>query len=270
VNRVWAWHFGQGIVDTPDDFGSRGGKPSHPELLDYLTHRFVEEGWSIKKLHKLIVLTRAYQTASGDDARNAAKDPQNKYLWKFSPRRLDAEEFRDALLMIGGKLDTAMAGPHPFPPELDWGFTQHKPFLANYETNKRSVYLMQQRIRKNPYLELFDGADTGAVTGHRPVSATALQALYTMNDPFFHDQADSLAVRVGMAYSTDADRLRYAYKLVFGRTPLPEEIRTAAGFLAETRKALRDVAVADDQQNRQAWANLMQVLFSSNEFLTIE
>lgn len=270
MNRVWTWHFGQGIVDTPDDFGTRGGKPSHPELLDYLTHRFVTEGWSIKKLHKWIVLTRAYQTASGDDARNAAKDPGNKCLWKFTARRLDAEEFRDALLTISGKLDPAVGGPHPFPPELDWGFTQHKPFLANYEHNKRSVYLMQQRIRKNPYLELFDGADTGAVTGLRPASTTALQALYTMNDPFFSELADTLAVRVGMAYSTDADRLRYAYKLVYGRAPMPDEIRSAVGFLAGTRKALQDVAVADDQQNRQAWANLMQVLFSSNEFLTIE
>ncbi|HEV2688889.1 MAG TPA: PSD1 and planctomycete cytochrome C domain-containing protein [Bryobacteraceae bacterium] len=270
VNRVWAWHFGRGIVATPDDFGARGEPPSHPELLDYLTSRFIESGWSIKKLHKLIVLTRAYQMASGDNPKNAAIDSKNAYLWKFNRRRLDAEELRDSILAISGNLDLAPAAEPPFPPEMQWRYTQHTPFIANYETNKRSVYLMQQRIRRQPFLDIFDGADPNSVTGLRPVTTTALQALYTMNDPFFHQQADTLAVRIGMAYNTNADRLRYAYRLIYGRVPAPDEIKDDIQFLTAARKSLQGTEVADYQWNRQAWASLMRVLLSSNEFVTLD
>ena len=238
VNRIWQWHFGQGIVATPDDFGARGEAPTHPELLDYLASRFVESGWSIKKLHRLILLSRTYQTASGNDAKNALKDPKNAYLWKFNRRRLDAEEIRDSLLAVSGNLDPAPGGEHPFPPEMTWRYTQHKPFIAaekDFATNKRSVYLMQQRIRRQPFLDLFDGADPNAVTGVRPLTTTALQALYTMNDPFFHEQADALAVRVGMAYGTDAERLHYAFRLLYGRAPSPDEVRDARQFLTAAR-----------------------------------
>jgi hypothetical protein len=267
VNRIWGWHFGQGIVSTPDDFGKRGAPPSHPELLDYLTSRFIESGWSVKKMHRLILLSRAYQTASGFDAGCAAKDPRNAYLCQFSPRRLTAEEIRDSILSVSGKLDPSMGGPHPFPSELDWKFTQHKPFLVVYEDNKRSVYRMQQRQRKDPYLELFDGADTGAVTGVRAITTTALQALFTMNDPFMMEQSDALAVRVGMTYSTTAERLSYAYKLLFGRTPTSEESDSAVQFLVDARRALDKTTVPEDQRNRKIWDELMQVLLSSNEFL---
>jgi hypothetical protein len=136
-----------------------------------------------------------------------------------------------------------------------------------YEDNKRSVYRMQQRQRKDPYLELFDGADTGAVTGVRAITTTALQALFTMNDPFMMEQSDALAVRVGMAYSTTAERLSYAYKLLFGRTPTSEESDSAVQFLADERRALDKTTVAEDQRNRKIWDELMQVLLSSNEFL---
>ena len=270
VNRVWQWHFGRGIVATPDDFGSRGEAPSHPELLDYLTSRFIEGGWSIKKLHKLILLTRAYQMASGDDSRNGAKDSKNEFLWKFNRRRLDAEEFRDSLLAISGNLDPAAGGEPPFPPEMQWRYTQHTPFIANYETNKRSVYLMQQRIRRQPFLDLFDGPDPNAVTGLRPVTTTALQALYTMNDPFFHQQADALAVRVGMQNGSDLARLREAYRLVYGRSPTAAEIRDALQFVAAARKSMDGTAVDDYRWNRDAWASLMRVMLASNEFVTLD
>jgi len=270
VNRVWAWHFGRGIVATPDDFGARGEPPTHPELLDYLTSRFIEGGWSIKKLHKLILLSRTYQTSSAGNPKNDAIDSRNAYLWKFNRRRLEAEEFRDSILAVSGNLDLAPASEQPFPPEMQWRYTQHTPFIANYETNKRSVYLMQQRIRRQPFLDLFDGPDPNSVTGVRPVTTTALQALYTMNDPFFHTQADTLAVRIGMAYNTDADRLRYAYHLLYGRVPAPDEIKEDLQFLGAARKSLHDTAVPDYQWNRQAWASLMRVLLSSNEFITLD
>jgi hypothetical protein len=273
VNRIWLWHFGQGIVATPDDFGARGEAPTHPELLDYLTSRFTESGWSIKKLHRMILLSRTHQSASGNDAKNALKDSKNSYLWKFNRRRLDAEEIRDSLLALSGNLDPAPGGEPPFTPEMSWRYTQHQPFLAadkDYATNKRSVYLMQQRIRRQPFLDLFDGADPNAVTGVRPLTTTALQALYTMNDPFFHEQADALAVRVGLAYGNEAERLNYAFSLLYGRAPSPEEVRDSRQFLAAARASLSDTAVPEYKKNREALASLMRVLLSSNEFLTLD
>ncbi|MCU1232451.1 MAG: hypothetical protein JWP63_418 [Candidatus Solibacter sp.] len=273
VNRIWHWHFGQGIVATPDDFGTRGEAPSHPELLDYLTSRFIESGWSVKKLHRMILLSRTYQSASGNDPKNAVKDAKNAYLWKFNRRRLDAEEIRDSLLSLSGNLDPASGEQAPFTPEMTWRYTQHQPFIAaekDFATNKRSVYLMQQRIRRQPFLDLFDGADPNAVTGVRPFTTTALQALYTMNDPFFHEQADGLAVRVGLAYGNDAERLTYAFSLLYGRTPTPEELRDARQFLTSARTSLGGTAVPEYKKNREALASLMRVLLGSNEFLTLD
>ena len=270
VNRVWQWHFGQGLVATPDDFGTRGEPPSHPELLDYLASRFMASGWSIKKLHKLIVLSRTYQLASGDNARNIAKDAANKFLWKFNRRRLDAEEIRDSMLTVSGNLDRVMGGEEPFPPEMQWKYTQHEPFIADYASNKRAVYLMQQRIRRQPFLDLFDGADPNAVTGRRPVTTTALQALFTMNDPFFHRQADALAGRVETRYKSNVARLRYAYRLVYGRIPAPDEIRESRRFLTQARQTLEGSAIPVNRRDRGAWASLMRVLLSSNEFLTLD
>jgi hypothetical protein len=273
VNRIWLWHFGQGIVATPDDFGARGEAPTHPELLDYLATRFIECGWSVKKLHRMILLSRAYQTASGHDPQNALKDPKNAYLWKFNRRRLDAEEFRDSLLSLSGNLDPTPGGEQPFTPEMTWKYTQHTPFIGaekDFATNKRSVYLMQQRIRRQPFLDLFDGPDPNSVTGIRPVTTTALQALYTMNDPFFYEQADGLAVRVGMAYGSDLERLHYAFRLIYGRIPTPEEIRDARRFLTTARASLGRTTVPEYKKYREALASLMRVLLSSNEFLTLD
>ena len=269
VNRVWQWHFGRGIVATSDDFGERGDPPSHPELLDYLASRFIESGWSVKKLHRMIMLSRTYQAASGNNPADAIKDPKNAYLWRFNPRRLDAEEIRDSLLALAGNLDAAPGGEQPFPPEMSWRYTQHVPFLGaddQYATNKRSLYLMQQRIRRQPFLELFDGSDPNAETGTRPPTTTALQALYFMNDPFFHAQAAALAVRVVVQghperiRKPDALRVRlnYAFRMIYGRRPTDDELKETQNFLAS--------AGPDDQ----AWPALMRVLLASNEFLTVD
>jgi hypothetical protein len=242
-------------------------------LLDYLASRFIESGWSIKKLNRMIVLTRAYQMSSAHDAKSALKDPKNAYLWHFNRRRVDAEEIRDSLLAVSGNLDPAPGGEHPFTAEMSWKYTQHQPFIGkeqDFATNKRSVYLMQQRIRRQPFLDLFDGPDPNAVTGVRPVTTTALQALYTMNDPFFHTQADALAVRVGMAYGSDLERLNYAYKLLYGRVPSLEEVRDCREFLTKARASLGETAVPEDRKNRESLAALMRVLMSANEFVTLD
>jgi hypothetical protein len=198
------------------------------------------------------------------------KDAANKFLWKFNRRRLDAEEIRDSLLAVSGNLDAAIGAEQPFPPEMQWKYTQHEPFIADYATNKRAVYLMQQRIRRQPFLDLFDGADPNAVTGWRPVTTTALQALFTMNDPFFHQQADALAGRAEVRHRSDVARLHYAYRLVYGRIPAADEIRESRQFLTRARHTLTGSAIPMNRRDREAWASLMRVLLSSNEFLTLD
>ena len=270
VNRIWQHHFGRGIVETPNDFGARGKAPTHPELLDYLASRFKESGWSIKAMHRLIMLSSTYQLSSEDGAENAAVDAGNELFWRYNRQRLDAEEIRDAMLAISGSLDKTMGGEHPFPPQSEWRFSQHKPFVAVYDTSRRSIYLMQQRIKKQPFLEVFDGPDPNATTGLRPISTTPLQALFMMNDGFAHEQADKFAVRVGMAHATEAQQIHYAYELAFGRPSTSEEVKVGRNYLKECRAALKETKMPADEQSRVALASFARVLFSSNEFVFID
>jgi hypothetical protein len=270
VNRIWQYHFGKGLVQTSNDFGARGSAPTHPRLLDYLAARFVAGKWSVKSLHRMIMLSRAYQMASVNNARNAVADVNNDFVWRFNRRRLEAEEIRDAMLAVAGALDRSMPEAHPFPPEKDWRYTQHVQFFADYDSDHRSVYLMQQRLKKQRFFEVFDGADTNATTAQRPVSTTPIQALFMMNDPFVHKQADNLAVRIGMAHAETAKRVDYAYVLLFGRHSTREEIRMAEGYLREVGADLRKTKIPADLQPRAALASYARVLLSSNEFLFVE
>jgi hypothetical protein len=270
VNRIWQGHFGKGIVHTPNDFGSRGQRPTHPELLDYLASRFVEEGWSLKRMHKLIVTSRAYRLSSAQDAHNVALDPANDLFWRFTPRRLSAEEIRDSILAISNSLEREVPKRHAFPPEQEYKYTQHKPFVAVYESNHRSVYLMQQRIRKQPFLATFDGADTNASTDVRSISTTAIQALWMMNDPLVHRESDQFAVRVGLAFGEEDKRIDYAYRLIYGRPATLEEISEARGYLEQSAESMREAGVPWDKQARGALASLGRVIFGSNEFLFVE
>jgi hypothetical protein len=270
VNRIWQYHFGKGLVKTPNDFGARGEQPTHPELLDYLAARFIEGGWSVKKMHRLVMLSHAYQLSSADDERNAALDVNNDYLWRFNRRRLSAEEIRDAMMAVGGTLDRAPGAAHPFPAEREWRYTQHVQFFDVYETSKRSVYVMQQRLKKHPFFEVFDGADQNSITGGRAESVTPVQALFLMNSSLLHEQADALAVRVGMAYDTPPERVSYAFRLAFGRAARPEEIREAAVYLQQTRAELQAAKTPAERLTRAALASYLRVVLSSNEFLYVD
>ncbi|MBM3824375.1 MAG: DUF1553 domain-containing protein [Verrucomicrobia bacterium] len=210
VNRIWQHHFGQGLVPTPNDFGKQGKPPTHPELLDWLANSFIRSGWSMKAVHRAILLSRVYQLSTERSETAIARDPNNVTLASYPRRRLDAESLRDTLLTLGGNLDTRPPGPHPFPPEQDWNFTQHNPFKAVYETRRRSVYLMTQRIQRHPYLALFDGADPSASTASRTTSTTPLQALYLLNDGFVHRQAQAFAQRILHEEAAEPDRFRRA------------------------------------------------------------
>ncbi|MDX2029059.1 MAG: PSD1 and planctomycete cytochrome C domain-containing protein [Blastocatellia bacterium] len=274
VNRIWLHHFGKGIVPTPNDFGVRGLAPTHPELLDHLAAQFIADGWSFKKMHRRMMLSHVYQTASREARPAATKlqsiDANNTYLRRFNQRRLGAEEIRDAMLAVSGALDRTINGAHPFPPERDWRYSQHNPFVATYEHNGRGVYLMQQRIRAHPQLSIFDGADANAAIGERVPSTTPLQALFMMNDPFVHKQADLFAVRVGMAYADDAKRIEYAYRLAFGRQPTAAERASGLAYLRAVHADLNEIDTPDEARTRAALASYLRVLLSSSEFIFVD
>jgi cytochrome c553 len=257
VNRIWAGHFGTGLVATPNDFGTRGLSPSHPELLDYLAGRFVKDGWSIKQMHRLIMLSETYQRAASVEPMNMQADPADRYLWRFPRRRLTAEEIRDTLLVVSGDLDPTPAGPHPFPDPKSWGFTQHAPFSAVYETNRRSVYLMTQRLKRHPFLALFDGPDPNASTPGRQTTIVPTQALFFLNDPFAHARAESLASRL-LKLPDERSRVDQACLLLYGR-PARETDRAIARRMLEGKK--------DDRAAYAAW---LRVLFASNELVFID
>jgi mono/diheme cytochrome c family protein/tetratricopeptide (TPR) repeat protein len=269
VNRVWQYHFGQGIVATPNDFGKQGRPPTHPELLDYLARCFQDSGWSIKAVHRLIMLSATYQQASSDDEANLRLDPDNDYLWRFSRHRLDAESIRDSILGVSGSLDRSPGGPHPFPAQTTWDYTQHKPFKAVYDTNRRSVYLMTQRVARHPFLAMFDGPDTNASTALRTTSTTPLQALFLMNDPFVHEQSRRFAARLLGEGKDDAGRIERAFLLVFGRQPTSDEREQASDYLKQVSQQLRAIGVPSEQQAARALESFARVLFISSEFVYV-
>jgi len=258
VNRIWHFHFGKGIVPTPGDFGKQGLPPTHRELLDWLAKRFVESGWSLKAMHRLIMLSRTYQMSSREDESNTQVDVGNEYLWRFNRRRLDAESIRDTLLKVSGALDCVPGGPHPFPDASTWNFTQHNPFKAVYDHNKRSVYLMQQRIARHPFLGLFDGADTNSSTAKRLNSTTPLQALYLMNDPFVHGLTRKFAAHLLAEGSDDSARIERAFQLLVARPPSEEERAMVREYLAQVSPPQR------------AWESVTRALWMSNEFVYVD
>lgn len=269
VNRLWHYHFGQGLVATPNDFGKQGQRPSHPELLDWLAARFSAEGWSIKSMHRLMVLSRAYQQGSEDSESNLLADPDNRLLWRFNRRRLDAEAIRDTLLSISGELDRTPGREHPFPAPSSWSFTQHKPFKAVYPTDRRSVYLMTQRIQRHPYLALFDGPDTNASTAKRGTSTTPLQALFLMNDPWIHRLSVAFGNRLLREGTTEKDRLIRSFLLAYGRHPGKEELATAALFLNRIRSKVKSAAKPNEVEAR-TWESYARALFLTSELVYVD
>jgi hypothetical protein len=260
ANRLWHYHFGKGIIQTPSDFGRQGRRPTHPELLDWLARRFIESGWSVKSMHRLILNSRAYRMSCEDNDAGAAADPGDDLLWKFRRRRLEAEAIRDSLLAVSGALDRRMGGAHPFPAMTAWDYTQHKPFIAVYESSLRSVYLMTQRIRRHPYFGTFDGAETNMSTSFRVTSTTPLQALYLLNDPFVHEQARGFAARLARERKDDAARIDRAYALALGRSPSAAEAAASLEFVNGVRGQLDET---------QAWEGFARILFRLNEFVYV-
>jgi hypothetical protein len=259
VNRVWHYHFGTGIVDSPSDFGRMGSQPTHPELLDWLAVWFRDDAaGSLKKLHRLIVTSEAYRQSSKDRADGAQVDSENRYLWRMNRTRLDAESVHDALLAVSGKLDVTMGGPAA---RLFWFKDDHSPVYdyarfdpASPEARRRSVYRFIVRSVPDPFMERLDCPDPSMLAPKRGTTITAIQALALLNNPF----VVWLSERFGERLVTEGggraqDQIRLAYRLAFGREASVEDVRRLA-----------------DYASRNGIANACRLLFNSNEFVFVD
>ncbi|MCG8652515.1 MAG: PSD1 and planctomycete cytochrome C domain-containing protein [Pirellulales bacterium] len=252
VNWVWRHHFGKGLVRTPDDLGTRGDRPTHPDLLDYLATKFhQEDGWSLKALHRRMMLTKVYQQASRQrlDARQA--DPDNRLLWRMPRRRLDLEAMRDAMLAASGELKRTDAGGRPF--EL----------LSPTTVPRRSVYAFINRDIVAPLLSTFDGANPNACTAKRPETTVPQQTLFALNSDFIQDRGTSLAKWVCDRTDDAEARIGELYRRALSRQPAPDELAQAVAYI--------DNAARDDQVDSiKPWQQLAHALLASNEFVFVD
>jgi hypothetical protein len=238
VNRIWQAYFGTGIVRTASNFGQLGERPSNPELLDYLAARFVESKWSIKAIHREIVLSAMYALSAESIPQNESADPENRLTWRANRHRLDAESVRDSMLAVTGQLDPTVGG-------------QAKWMDENYK--RRTLYAFVSRRRPDPTLELFDFPNANETSEHRDVTSTPLQGLYFLNSGFVLKQSSALAERVA-GEKDDAVRIKKAYRLLYYREPSAEELKLGLDFVSK---------------GASAWQRYAQILLSSNEFLFV-
>jgi hypothetical protein len=273
VNRVWARLFGRGLVATVDNFGTTGDVPSHPELLDHLASRFLKDGWSMKKLIRTLVLTRAYQLSTDATERHRTLDPANKLVWRHAPRRLDAEELRDAMLAAAGTLDVRRPDGPPVPGlrmvELaDTSAEARAIHEAAERSTLRSVYLPLLRGLTPRPLEAFDPVDQTLLSGMRDVTTVPAQALYLLNGPFVRRQSLALAQRL----VNRKEGIQAAYRLTLGRDAAPREVARATAFLNDYEADYHDAPgeSTDDVRPKDArsaaWLALVQALYGSAEF----
>jgi hypothetical protein len=249
VNRVWAYHFGRGLVGTPSNFGALGERPSHPELLDTLAVRFMENGWSLRWLHREIMLSAAYRLSSQSIPANAEKDPDNQYLWRHAPSRLDFEAWRDAWLAVSGRLDPKLGGP-----SLD---------LNEPNNVRRTLYAKISRLEPNKLMVLFDFPDPNVSSARRSVTTVPQQQLFALNSDFCIVTAKAFAGRLEKTAPREEDRIGLAFRLAYGRLPSEIEKRASEEFL-------RAASAAKSQDRLNAWEQFGQALLASNEFMWVD
>jgi len=263
VNRAWLHLFGQGLVRSVDDFGAQGERPSHPELLDDLAVRFMEDGWSMKRLVRTLVLSRTYQLAAQEGAAAVRIDPENRLCWHAPCRRLEAEVLRDAMLCVSGRLDRSMGGSAVA--SLSEFATNNggKGGIATDQNVRRSVYLPVIRNDLPALFEAFDFADPDVCTGKRSATLVPTQALYLMNSPFVMDQARHAAIRLRAEAADDPARLTLLYRRALGRAPAPVEWEAARLFLHEQCRA---ASATGPDAELEAWAAVCQAVFGCADF----
>jgi len=297
VNRVWHHHFGRGIVDTPGNFGHSGSPPSHPELLDWLAVDFMEHGWSVKRLHRQIMLSAAYMQSShrastvrsSGFSRNSdtepsqvrveaelqteelQKDPENRLLWRMNLRRLEAEIVRDSVLAVSGSLDRTAGGP---PVEISNpadGLSEAKPAPTPTSPNRRSVYLFARRVYPLKFLEIFDAPIMPVNCTQRTNSSTVLQSLAMLNSEFLLSQADKLAARIIESVGFEIEPfVKLGFEIAFSRVPTESELASSVVFLNEQEQGYVSTGNPAEQARQLALADFCHMLLSSNEFLYVE
>ncbi|MEQ2009139.1 MAG: PSD1 and planctomycete cytochrome C domain-containing protein [Limisphaerales bacterium] len=261
VNRIWRWHFGQGLVASTDNFGILGERPSHPELLDWLARRFIAEGWSVKAMHRLIMSSAAYQRATKPtaDARRSIADPENRLLSHFSIRRLEAEEVRDSVLFVAGSLDRTMGGKTIPVKNREFFFNHTSKDATTYDSPRRALYLPVVRNNVYDLFEQFDFPDPAVPNGNRNATVVAPQALLMMNSDLVGKAAEKFAAGLLASASDDARRIDLAYRKAYARQPAAKELARAMKFLADFK--------SDSAASPAAWVVLCQSLLASNEFI---
>ncbi len=270
VNRIWRWHFGHGLVRTPDNFGLLGEEPTHPELLDWLARRFVEDGWSIKQLHRDILLSSTYRQSDRPAPGAAEADPENRLYSRWSIRRLEAEEIRDSLLATGRQLDREVGGSLLTVKNRAFFFDHTSIDKTEYDTPRRSLYL--PIVRNNLYnvLGLLDYPDPAVSSGDRPTTTVAPQALLMMNSPLVIEAAAALEQRLTSVAGTEDDaRLDLLYLVAYSRLPSDEERAENITFLETLASKLEPDNDSDNDVRRHAWSCLCQIVLASNEFVYV-
>ncbi|MEO8051163.1 MAG: DUF1549 and DUF1553 domain-containing protein [Acidobacteriota bacterium] len=291
VNRIWHYNFGSGIAATPGDFGRMGSRPTHPELLDYLATAFIDNGWSIKKINRMMLLSNTYQQSSEFTAKSAEADPDNKLMWRYGRHRMEAEAVRDSMLAVSGLLNTQMGGPGVFPP-VPPGTISAKSSYGRWssekdeaQNNRRSVYIFVRRNLRYPMLEEFDSANTFESCDFRKNTVTPSQSLDLLNNGLILDWAQALAGRIlndtGLTPDAQVER---AFKLTYGREPSAEEKKLASDFLAKQSAIMAqrlaggekvkpplptNLPPGVDPARAAALVDLSQTLMDSNEFLYV-
>jgi len=250
VNRVWLQHFGAGLVRTPSDFGLRSDPPSHPELLDALAVHFMDHQWSVKELHRQIVLSATYQQAAADRPEGVAADPENRLLWKTNRRRLDLESLRDSFLAVSGKLDHTVGGP-----SIN--------MLASPAIPRRTVYASIDRLALPSLFRTFDFPSPDATNPQRDNTTVAPQALFLMNHPFPLETAQNLMNRSDVKAAVDfPSRLDSLYEIIFARHPTADERQWSQEFFQDSNKQM--------QETPEKWTIFAHALLLTNEFAFTE
>jgi hypothetical protein len=261
VNRIWQQHFGEGLVRTPNNFGKMGERPTHPELLDWLATEFIQKGWSIKAMHRLIMNSDTYRMASADIPANAAIDPENRYLWRMPRRRLEGEAIRDSIFAAAGNLDRTVGGPaiHPYIDPALFQSSSKRTWTGRPDSDpstwRRSVYVFAKRSIPLPMLDVFDKPDSVGSCARRNRSTIAPQALILMNNALVLMEAAKFAGRLRKEAGSDpAEQVDLAFQIALSRNPTPRELSQSTAFLRTGEHALTDFA---------------QVMFNLNEFAFI-
>ena len=264
VNRIWKHHFGQGLVRTASNFGHLGEPPTHPQLLDYLTSRFIASGWSIKSLHREIVLSATYQQSSKFNAAGYQVDPENRLLWRMNRRRLEVEAWRDAMLAVAGTLDRTIGGPSRE--------------LADSNNRRRTLYGVVSRHCLDYLLRLFDFPDPNLTSDKRPVTTVPQQQLFVLNSEFMINNAKVLAAQLAAVADSDEGRIDAGFARLYCREPSEREMQLGLAYLQNTFAADQNVthsAVESEkpdpaEEKLSRWQRYAQVLLGDNEFMYVD